>query len=278
MVEKIMLFFSLVIPALQLSAQNQKSQPVIEIKSLEEVLKYADKPRENVVIFSIDNVLLSSDYQISTRQWFYHRIDLYQKKGLNDRDAVDRAIAEWTAVLSLVPQTIVDPKAPEVLEKLKKNQIRFLGLTSRGVGLSSRTIQHLKSFNIDLSSGATSQSDLPLMLGEKLLLYRNGVLFTSGSHKVMALKKLQEMATITQPKKIIMVSQSEDSLTLMEESLRLHSKGTEFIPLRLSIMDKQISEFDPNLADVQFEHFARFISNEEAKKLLNSKTPQVGSP
>lgn len=246
-----------------------------EITTFAKVLDYL-KDKDTVLVLSVDNTLLKSPMQMGQRGWFYHRKSVYLKKGMKEGEATAKALAEWTGVLNLFGQQPVADDIAKTIDQIQKKNIKIVGISSRGLGLASLTVQHLAQAGIDLGRTSGMKQDFPLILGEKLLLMRNGILFTSGVGKVIALKKLADVTNVAQPKKIVMVSHDQRTLNLVAEGMRYHAKSVEFVPLRYTAMDEATKSFNPHVADTQFESLMSVLNNEQAatkvQKALETKT------
>ena len=171
-----------------------------------------------------------------------------------------------SAIINIFPEKLVSTDIKSTIDKLQQQKIKIIGLSSRGLGLASHTIEQLKELGVNLNKTSGLKKDIPLCLGEKTLLYRGGVLFTSGTHKIKALKKLFEITQVSQPKKIVMVSHSKQTLKIVGDGLRLHAKNLKYTPIRYTAMDQKEAAFDPGVADLQFESFKHVLSNDEALK------------
>lgn len=259
--------FSLAVNA---APEKKKCGAIVEISSFKQLESFV-KNKNTLVILSLDNVLLTGQHQMGMAKWFYHRIQKYVDAGMDQEKASDKALADWTAVLNIIPQQLADSSAPKVIRTLQKKNVRFIGLTSRGLGLASRSISQLKEVGINLNP--LGLPDFPVKLGEKLLLYRGGVYFISGAHRVSALEKLAEGLKMENWKHVVMVSQDKNTLNEIAEGFCIHKKDTEFVPLRLNILDKKVSNFNPAVGDLQFEQFSKIMSDEEAQKKLDELNP-----
>lgn len=263
-------------------AFSEKPQSIkektIEVNNFEQIKQYLNE--DSVLILSIDNVLLSSDIQMGQRSWFYHRLNKYQKEGCSKVAAAQKAIAEWTAVINAFPQKLVEENIPKVIEDIQNKRVKILGITGRGVGLASTTVERLKNLGVDLSKTSGTTKDFPIMVGEKLVLYRGGIVFTSGSNKLLTLKKLAELSQISKPKNIVMVSNSQSTLQQVGEGIRFFDENINFIPIRYAAMDDRVKNFKADIGDIQYELLSKPISDQEAMKLLakkeNSKSGLVG--
>ncbi len=252
--------------ALAVSAQAKPAK-MQEIKAFSQVLDYV-KDKDTVLILSIDNALLKSPKQFGQRLYYYYLIDKYKTK-MKEKDATQKALAEWTGILNLFGQQPVADDVAKTIDQIQKKFIKVIGISSRGLGLASLTVQHLSQAGIDLGRTSGIKQDMPVILGEKTLLYRNGILFTSGVGKAIALKKLFELTKVSQPKKIVMVSHDERTLKLVAEGVKYHGKGVEFVPLRYTLMDAEIKKFDPQIAVVKFVSLIILMNDLQEKEVFH---------
>lgn len=263
--KKVLSFLLLTFVFLSGQSYGKTEDKTITINSFDKVKDYV-KDSQTVLILSIDNVLLKSDIQMGRKSWFYYRANKHLKEGQTKNRAYEKAISEWTAVINAHPQSLVEPNIPKVINEIQSQRTKIIGLTSRGIGLSSKTIECMRDFGIDLSKTSGVTRDFPLMMGDKLLLYRKGVLFTSGAHKVMALQKLEELAGVSRPKRVVMVSHSQRVLNIVKDGFKFHAKNLEFIPIRYSKMDHEKESFKPEVGDKEYEQFSKIIRDEEFLK------------
>lgn len=274
---KVMAFMSL-FPIFS-QAEQPSFTKMLEISKFAQVLEHVTD-KDTILLVSIDNTLLKSPLQMGERAWFYHRKNTYVKNGMKDADATSKALAEWTGILNLFGQQVVANDIVKTIDQIQKKHIKVMGISSRGLGLASLTTQHLAQAGINLGRTSGIKQDVPLILGEKLLLLRNGILFTSGVGKAIALKKLADLTKVAKPKKIVMVSHDEHTLKLVAEGMRYHAKDVAFVPLRYSLMDEASKNFNSQAADKQFESLMNVLSNEQAtmmiQKVAEPKTSTQG--
>lgn len=241
---------------------------VREIKKIKELEAFVPDNKTRLIL-AVDNVLLTSSLQMATKNWFYYRIDKHRKEGMTQEQAANKAVREWTAVLNLTRQTLVDPDIVPVLNRLYAKNVEVLALSSRGIGLASNTVDQLKELGVNLNPQAIA--DVAFALGEKLLLFRGGVLFTSGALKVAALKKFSAVKKLGSPQRVVMLSQSDNALRLMAEGFRIHSPQTEFVALRLTTMDKLVAAFDAAKGDREFTPLEQISKKHAADKVTLHK-------
>lgn len=238
---------------------------IIEVKNFGEIEKYAST--ETLLILDIDNTLLMPAQELGSDQWFHHRLCHYRKQGKTYPEALELALPEWEAIQNITEVSAVEKDTPAVIESLQNSQISIIGLTTRGLALATRTVRQLDCIGIDLSLTAPTSEDIPL-LNPHAILFRKGILFTSGTHKGKGLQKLLAKLEY-KPKRIVFINDKRGNLRQLEEGVNeLH---IPFIGLRYGYLDDKVRNFRSDIADLQFESFLKIVSDREAETILNYK-------
>src|SRR4051812_39411252 len=99
---------------------------------------------------------------------------------------------------------------------MQKNNTPVIGLTTQGLTLATRTVMQLKSLSIDLSKTAPSAQDFYFLNGQNGVLYRQGILFTSGTPKGEALIKFLDTVGY-HPKRVVFINDKKNHLQDMEK-------------------------------------------------------------
>jgi hypothetical protein len=164
---------------------------------------------------------------------------------------------------------IVEPGIPKVICQLQKEGKAIMGFTTQGLTLANRTALQLLQHGIDLSKTAPLRMDHYFRVDNQGMLFRNGILFTSGVHKGAALTHLLEALSF-KPDKIVFINDKEEYL---HEIAKVPAeRGIPFVGLRYGYSDFRKERFCPHTADHQFAPFARILSDEEAQRSLKDKT------
>lgn len=243
---------------------------IYEIQSIEELYDFLpdDPDPDLLIIFDIDNTLIEPVQELGTDQWFYSRLKDHLHNGHDGRAALDKAIREWTAVLNISKMKLVESAAEVIVRDLQKSGYHVMGMTTRGLGMATLTIEQLQHLGIDLSLHAPHEEDF-LMRNEGTILYRKGILFTSGTHKGEALHRFFD--TIDYPAMDVMfINDKLNHLTPVEEMCLREEIG--FYGLRYGKTDERVKNFNRDIADVQFKHFGKILSDDEAKELLSNSS------
>ena len=248
-----------------LSAYCSLQGKIIETQNFAEIIRHVDA--DTLVILDIDDTLLIPVQTLGTDVWFISRRNHYFKT-INDSSlALDKALAEWEAVRHITKVSIVEEGTQEIIGKMQRNHIFIMGLTTQGLALATRTIMQLRSLDIDVSKTAPSHQDHYFMNGQNGVLYREGILFTSGTPKGEALFKLCDMINY-HPKHIVFINDKKTHLEDVEKCAI--SRNVDFTGLRYSYSDQRVANYRQEIADLQWSHstFDRIISDEEAISLL----------
>lgn len=234
---------------------------IVEVKHFSDIKRHLSS--DTLVILDIDNTLITPIQEVGTDQWFCHRRDWYELQGCNSGDALEYALAEWEAVQNITKVMAVEPGIPAVVQELQKTYT-VMGLSTRGLALATRTVHQLKDVGIDLAVATLSREDIPL-LNPQAILFRRGILFTSGTHKGQALLKLLEKVHYS-PKRIVFIN--DKGTNLREVEVACEERKIPFIGLRYGALDEKVKAFRSDVARVQFEHFKMILSDKEAQHLM----------
>jgi len=212
---------------------------IFEVKHFSEITRYILP--ETLVLLDIDDTLLIPTQTLGTDVWFIYRLKHYQAQENDWLLALDKALADWEAIRHLTQVKIVEEGTDKIISQLQKNHVTVMGLTTQGLALATRTIHQLNSLHIDLLKTAPSHEDHYFM-NQQGVLYRQGILFTSGTVKGMALLKLLDKIDY-RPRHIVFINDKEAHLRDVEKSVL--AKGMDFIGLRYAYCDERVSHFQP---------------------------------
>lgn len=237
---------------------------IFEVKKFKEIERYVNP--ETLVIVDIDDTLLIPVQTLGTDVWFLDRFEHHLQLKKDSTIALDRALAEWEAVRHLTKVKIVEEGSNKIIDELQKSGNVVMGLTTQGLALATRTVMQLQTLTIDLSRTAPSKQDHYFINGKNGVLYRHGILFTSGTSKGDALIKLFDIINY-HPKHVVFINDKKTHLHDVEKSLEL--KNINFIGLRYSYSDERVANFSKEIAEIQWCHstFDHILSDEEAVAL-----------
>lgn len=243
---------------------------IIETPHFQKIEEYIDE--NALIILDIDDTLLIPVQMLGCDEWFLSRLRHYQDGGMAFYEALEKSLAEWEAIRHLTQMEIVEPGTDEIIYSLQNQGKYIIGLTTQGLALATRTFQQLRQNGIDLSISSPCREDHFLTQNGHGILFRHGILFSSGTHKGEALFQFFEKIQY-EPKKIIFLNDKETHLREVERSA--DQRGVEFIGLRYSYSDARKAAFCPHLAAFQFSHstFDHLLSDDEAREMMKNQLP-----
>jgi hypothetical protein len=237
------------------------SAVIIEAPHFKTLLNHIDK--DTLILLDIDDTLLIPNQMLGCDEWFIHRMDELHALGMPKGQALEKTIAEWESIRHITDMHIVEEGNDIIVQRLQDEGYSVMGLTTQGIALATRTHQQLNVNNFDLTRSAPNADGVYFSLQGHGVLYRNGVLFTSGRHKGKALLNLLK-AWDLKPKHVVFINDKESHLKEVQESLE--NQGIAFTGLRYAFSDQKKSEFNWQIASYQFNHssFQKIISDVEA--------------
>jgi hypothetical protein len=222
---------------------------------------------DTLVVVDIDDTLLITKQMLGCDEWFMMRLAEHEQ--LSPKNvALERCLAEYFAIRHLSKMEIVEPGTEAILGALQKEGYKVMGLTTQGLALATRTCIQLNEVGINLLASAPHPHDECVSVRGHTVLYRQGILFTSGTAKGEALFGLCDKIGY-KPARILFINDKASHLRDIE--VAAEARGVPFIGLRYAFSDEKKKAFDPEIARYQFTHstFDSMVSDEEAKQNLN---------
>lgn len=253
--------------ALLLGVSSLRAE-IIESKHFNDVSTHATS--ETLVISDLDDTILVPLQMIGSDEWFSHRINKHRADGMQPQTALEKTVAEAQAVRQLTQMKLAEPGTDKIIQSLQKKGICVMGLTVQAAAVAMRTNQQLKANNIDLTVNALSKEDQYFPLNGQNMLYKNNILFTTGTSKGEALFTLLDKIKMT-PKRIVFIDDKASNVEDVEKWAK--KRNVQFIGLRYSHSDQSKAAFRADVAEVQFDQstFTHLLSDEEAISLLSKK-------
>lgn len=256
-----------------LAAADQKVQDVvrsviIDTNNFGDLLHHITP--KSLILYDIDNTILEPPQTLGSDQWFTWRISFHQNAGHNAKDALEIALMEWVSVQCLTKVKIVQPGTENVIRHIQEQAFEAMGFTTRGASLATCTGRQLASVGLDLTKGAPEHHEI-VFLNPHEVIYKHGVLFTSGTHKGQALFKFlglinRDISTISE---VVFINDKRSNLAEVQETC--FEMGVSFIGLRYGFTDEKVRNLSDKVATVQFEHFGKLMTDEEAEAQVNGR-------
>lgn len=239
------------------------SAEIIEVGHFREMSKYITP--DTLIILDIDDTLIIPSQMLGSDRWFESRHAEHKRAGLPG--ALEKTIAEWTAVRYLTKMKAVEEETEQLVRGWQEQGIAVMALTIQGFPTAHHTQNQLKANGFDLTKTAPVSSNHVFESDSLGLHYRDGILFAGGRSKGKALSVLCKKGHY-HPKKIVFIDDKEVPLREVEEFAK--ENEVEYFGLRYAYADKHKSEYRDDIAEIQFTHstFRRLLSDEEAAELL----------
>ncbi|MBY0528813.1 MAG: DUF2608 domain-containing protein [Rhabdochlamydiaceae bacterium] len=244
---------------------DAKSQ-VTETNDINHAAEYLEE--HTLFVFDLDNTLIETAQHLGSDQWFSHQLESHLAQGHTIQETLDQVLPKLGFIYNKTDMRLVDSSVPDLLKRMKQKHVYMIGLTKRGPEFAKRTLEQLESVEIDFSQTAYFKESF--VFDElKGSLYQNGVIFIAdngdkGPHMEAFLNRLSE-----KPKKIVMI---DDKLSHVESVARAVEKlDIPFIGIRYGAADERVKNFDPKVAELQWNLLHKIISDEEALQLMDLK-------
>ncbi len=241
---------------------------IIEAPHFCDINSHVDE--ETLVILDIDDTVLIHAQMLGCDEWFLYRNKMRQNEGMSFSEALEKTVAEYDAIHYLTQMEIVEPGTEAIIDALQKKGYTVMGLTTRGLGLATRTVHQLKEKGIDLTRTCPGTEEAYFQIKGHGVIYRKGVLLTSGTHKGEALFRLCERIGY-EPKRIVFLNDKSTHIKEIEDYAK--QRNIPFLGLRYSYSDARKAAFRPEVADFQFAHSTlhHLISDAEAQAIIKNQ-------
>ncbi|MFO1257549.1 MAG: DUF2608 domain-containing protein [Gammaproteobacteria bacterium] len=244
-----------------------------EIQNFQSILNFfTEQPgsENELVIYDLDNTILTYGHDLGTDQWFDHYFKKKISKGMSPNEAKACTLEQLTRLADTIKDLKpVEEKIPSLVKAIQARGSQSMILTSRGDYLKQATENQLQdqSLNLSFNAGAFKDIELSLEIGNGALL-SNGVAYAAGQHKGHTLIEILNKINYF-PKRIIFIDDKKYNLEHVFDALSNLAQPLEFIGLRYSFMDQDVKSLDPKIVRKQLEHFHNkpILSNEEALAL-----------
>lgn len=225
-----------------------------------DILPYVEEG--TVVVTDMDYTVFMPMQDVGREGWFKYQRDGLVKKGLSidEIEAIELPLAQF--IMRLVEMELVDPEAGNVLRQLQDQGTIVIGLTAREPALTDLSHLHLKAVNVSFS---VHHEDFILHDLEHPIAYSRGVILCSEKNK-----KSKSLLTFFKkfglsPKRVIFLDDKWKHVRDLEAGLE--AAGIEYVGVRFSGGDKSLSNFDLDIAKIQFSHLPHLLTDDEARKL-----------
>jgi len=203
-----------------------------------------------LVVLDLDNTLLAMEQDLGSDQWYQWQQALQEDNPCNPLLAGDRLEVQGALYFASAMRP-TQPDAEKQVARLQEAGLNVIVLTARGPGFRLSTFRELRRNGFNFWSSAWPPQrgfDEPFLPegGTRPVLYEDGVLFTAGQDKGLALKTLLEKSAQPLPKLIVFV---DDKQANLNQVLQVFTwSDTRIHAWRYTREDAVVAAFDPDKA------------------------------
>lgn len=237
-----------------------------ETASMAEALATVDE--QTLLIFDLDNTVMKPSQTLGTDQWFDHLVRQHIAAGRSQDEAINRAIALWSAVQRATTVVPVESTTPNLIKGIQRRGITVMALTARPLDLIDTTTKQLKSIGVDFTRTPVLDRQLELR-SDDLAKFAAGIVFVGPKNnkgKVLV-QFLQKIGLA--PKRIVFVDDKSKHVHNMDEAFK--ASTTSYIGFRYGATDEEVANFDAGIADVQLRFFNRILDDKSAATLRTTE-------
>lgn len=238
---------------------------IFEVTHIKEVERFITQ--DSLVIFDIDDTLMVPKHMLGSDTWFQNQFSQNLLIYPSVQEALENTLSLWESIRHVSDMELVEKNTSFFIRNLQKKRYTIMGLTTQGIALATRTIQQLENFGIDLNHTSPFKKDYYIFNADHGVLYRKGILFTSGQKKGFSFMRFCKGIDYC-PSRIIFLN---DKLSHIKDlQFEVEKYNIEFVGLRYTYSDSRKKNFDPEIAKVQLKHssFLRILPDDEAKEML----------
>ncbi|MBA3238761.1 MAG: DUF2608 domain-containing protein [Parachlamydiaceae bacterium] len=234
---------------------------IIETDCFDEIRSHITE--NTAIFFDLDNTLVEPVQHFGSVQWGEHFEKRLLETGKSLKEVEAFLQPYWNGLLPDLSMRLLDQTAPNIIRELQQKGHLVLGLTARDPMDAIYTHPLLDQIGIRFES---EYADQKISMSFPAIFER-GVLFTGihnskGESLVALLKQINHF-----PQKVLFVDDKLNHVQSLEGPLA--ELNIDYIGVRYSKADKRVQEFDAQIADLQMQHFPKFISDEEAREMLS---------
>lgn len=241
---------------------------VIETKQYIDVLKYVTA--DTLVVTDLDNTVIEPVQTLGSDQWGEAMGKKLIAAGFEKAHAVEMHVSMFALVQQYTQVKTVESDTARILNDLKSMNIPVLGLTARPVYIVDRTLDLVKSVNLNLTGLDEVADVVKRDQNPNEIVYKSGVVFVGPmNNKGLVLKSIVDQLKQTNFKRIVFIDDKVHHAVNVDQAFE--NSGIEVKSLRYGAADVKVHSYNAPLADFEWSHFLNtgiILSDKEASALM----------
>lgn len=236
---------------------------IIETDRMEDILSEIDE--NTIVFFDIDDTLVYIPTMMGSGGWWSHCSKVFKKNSWDLVKVATMLMPNLHQAALLVRSELVEEKAPQLIEDLKKSHHLVFGLTAR-----AKQIAHNPHFDVTTKSElarlgvffSKAKVDLPYVSG--------GIIYTSSMPKGPFLEQFL-LKLNKKKKKVVFIDDNWKQIYSVDVQMAALKIPT--VCFRYNKMDKCVQEFNPLIANIQLKGALEanvILTNEQAQEIADN--------
>ena len=236
-----------------------------EMTDFADLLQLVDP--DALLLLDIDNTLIVSGQQLGTTSWGWDWVARLSKMGRDKAKAYQETYELWKRVLQASSVKLVDDRIPAIISHFQDKGVAVLGLSNRVPQLGHVTTDQLLAVRIDLTRTALVRADVGLAADSNVRYIEGSFYVGDVKDKGYALSQLLEILPQV-PRKIVFVDDRYRNVVNVGKVCE--QRGIAYLGIWYRATDGHEDSYRADLADVQLKYFGSILSDEDAKKLIES--------
>lgn len=186
--------------------------------------QYSDRyaAKDVLVIFDIDDTLLSASQMLGSNAWYDWQSELAEDSPCSSNRVGDR-LAVQGALFAVGGMQLTQADAAQIVSTLQTSNVRVMALTARGKEFRLPTFREMRRNGLDFRETAPGPKrgyalDFMPETAKRAVRYEDGVLFVAGQDKGQMLADLLNRTDYS-PRVVVAVDDSLGNLEAMQTAL-----------------------------------------------------------
>lgn len=263
-------------------SQVQPQQESRQTNDLADIVKSARQFSQQfanediLVIFDLDNTLLTMQADLGSVPWYDWQSDIAKTPGCQPGELDDRLAAQGILYFLGSMQPLQE-NSSALVQTLPKEGYKSLVLTARGQSFRASSIRELTRQKMQFTDLLNTKNLQDTLLftptnASREVSYGDGVLMVAGQHKGNMLQALYSELELTLPKAIVMVDDSTDNLSDMQQTLGV--LGIQYHLYHYNRAEQRVAEFDSVQATNDWNRLLPAIETMQSI-MTNSQLPAI---